>query len=118
SWPRPDDHHGLSGALRALGAEARRLVGGDAEDSGVVVETAVDCRYRGQSHEITVPAVDGFHAEHRRRNGYERSDAVVEVVALRATATRAPDVAIGDLPAPERLPAPVRGPAVVAEADC
>ena len=36
------------------------------------VTTAFDCRYAGQSHELTVPSVDDFPAEHRRRNGYAR----------------------------------------------
>ncbi|MFP3899666.1 MAG: hydantoinase/oxoprolinase family protein [Acidimicrobiia bacterium] len=116
SWPRPSDHHGLDGALAALAGECRGRVAGDGDD--VVVETAVDCRYVGQSHELTVPAVDAFHAEHRRRNGYARVDAPVEVVALRATATRPPGIASDDLPVDERLAGPVRGPAVIAEADC
>lgn len=118
SWPRPSDHHGLDGALAALAGECRRLVAGGGGGDDVVVETAVDCRYVGQSHELTVPAVDAFHAEHRRRNGYARVDAPVEVVALRATATRPPGIASDDLPVDERLAGPVRGPAVIAEADC
>ena len=67
------------------------------------METALDCRYRGQSHELTVPAVDGFHDEHRRRNGYARPGEPVEVVALRAVATRPPTVAADDLPTAARL---------------
>jgi N-methylhydantoinase A/oxoprolinase/acetone carboxylase beta subunit len=83
-----------------------------------MVETAVDCRYRGQSHELTVPSVDEFHDEHRRRNGYARPDEPVEVVALRAVASRAPTVAADELPAVVRLEGEVRGPAVIAEPDC
>jgi 5-oxoprolinase (ATP-hydrolysing) len=81
-----------------------------------VVETAVDCRYVGQSHELTVPTVDAFAAEHQRRNGYERRDTPVEIVALRARATSNSPLAVGDLPPPDRVE--VTGPAVVAEADC
>src|SRR5690606_33264182 len=118
SWPRPDDHRGLADALAALADEARRLVAGTGDPGTVAVETAVDCRYRGQSHEITVPAVEEFHAEHRRRNGYERPGAPVEVVAVRASATRPPEVLLDDLPSGDRIDRPVRGPAVIAEPDC
>jgi N-methylhydantoinase A len=58
----------------------------------IVIEAAVDARYRGQSFEIRVPAegwVEAFHAAHALRYGYRRDDAVVEAVTLRATA-RAP----------------------------
>jgi N-methylhydantoinase A len=46
-----------------------------------------DFRYRGQSHEITVPAgagaVERFHREHQRRFGYARRGEVVELVTVR-----------------------------------
>ncbi len=122
SWPTPDDHDGLDAALAALADEARSLVAGGATAdvvAEVTVETAVDCRYRGQSHELTVPTVAAFHDEHRRRNGYARPDDPVEVIALRAVASRPPALAGDDLPAPARLPrGPVSGPAVIAEPDC
>ena len=51
---------------------------------GVTSTTALDCRYAGQSHELTGADVDDFPAEHERRNGYARPDVAVEVVALRA----------------------------------
>jgi 5-oxoprolinase (ATP-hydrolysing) len=113
SWPTPTDHDHLGDAMRRLGAEAARLVG-----AGATVETWVDCRYAGQSHEITVPSIDEFHAEHRRRNGYERPGAAVEVIALRARATRPASTTIEDLPVDRRLDAPVLGPRVIAEPDC
>jgi N-methylhydantoinase A/oxoprolinase/acetone carboxylase beta subunit len=122
SWPTPDDHDGLDAALAALADEARSLVAGGATAdvvAEVTVETAVDCRYRGQSHELTVPTVAAFHDEHRRRNGYARPDDPVEVIALRVVARRPPALAGDDLPAPARLPrGPVSGPAVIAEPDC
>ncbi len=122
SWPTPDDHDGLDAALAALADEARSLVAGGATAdvvAEVTVETAVDCRYRGQSHELTVPTVAAFHDEHRRRNGYARPDDPVEVIALRAVASRPPALAGDDLPAPARLPrGPDSGPAVIAEPDC
>jgi N-methylhydantoinase A/oxoprolinase/acetone carboxylase beta subunit len=116
SWPTPDDRQRLAPALDALAADARALVGGTAD---VDVELAVDCRYRGQSHEITVTEVGAFHAEHRRRNGYARPDDPVEVIALRAVATRPPEVLPDALPDPDaRLASPRPGPAVIAEPDC
>ena len=116
SWPSPGDHDGLAEALAALADEARALVAGDTGDT---VETAVDCRYRGQSHELTVPTVGEFHDEHRRRNGYARPDDPVEVVAIRAVATRPPAVGADDLPdPPARLGDEQAGPTVLAEPDC
>jgi N-methylhydantoinase A/oxoprolinase/acetone carboxylase beta subunit len=115
SWPTPGDHTGLAGALAALADEARALVGA----ADAAVESAVDCRYRGQSHELTVAGVDEFHDEHRRRNGYARPEDPVEVVAIRAVATRPPGVAADSLPdPPARLERDRAGPAVIAEADC
>jgi N-methylhydantoinase A/oxoprolinase/acetone carboxylase beta subunit len=101
----------LAGALDDLGREAAALVGGSP-----LVTTTVDCRYRGQSHELTVPTPAHFHAEHRRRNGYSRPEAPVEVVALRARAVRDPVIDYDDLPAPERCGG--TGPAVIVEDDC
>ncbi|MEA2973785.1 MAG: N-methylhydantoinase [Actinomycetota bacterium] len=115
SWPTPADHAGLAEAAAALADEARRAVGGG-ED--VTVTTAVDCRYAGQSHELTVPSPDDFPAEHRRRNGYARPDAPVEVVAVRARARRPPPLAISDLPPPTTDRRPTAGPVVIVEPDC
>jgi N-methylhydantoinase A/oxoprolinase/acetone carboxylase beta subunit len=110
SWPTPGDHTGLADALAALSDEAAAALPG-----GTVV-TAVECRYAGQSHELRVPTVDDFAAEHARRNGYDRPGTPVEVVALRATARRPPAVEVGDLPPLKRSAAV--GPAVIAEPDC
>jgi N-methylhydantoinase A/oxoprolinase/acetone carboxylase beta subunit len=128
SWPTPDDHRDLGPALAALADRARALVAGSGESGSqgsppgatdIDVTTSLDCRYRGQSHELTVPGVAAFHDEHRRRNGYARPDDPVEVVALRATAVRPPAVAADDLPPPTgAVPEPVTGPAVVAQPDC
>jgi len=101
----------LPDALARVEREARERVGADA-----TVETAVDCRYAGQSHELTVASVAAFPAEHERRNGHVRPGAPVEVVAVRARAQIAAPQRITDLPAVER--AAVTGPAVVAEPDC
>jgi N-methylhydantoinase A/oxoprolinase/acetone carboxylase beta subunit len=111
SWPWPLDHDGLGDALRRLARKAADLVG-----DGARTETAVDCRYQGQSHEITVPRPADFHEAHLARNGFARPEAAVEVVALRATATVPAPLDIADLPAPTR--AGGTGPLTLVEADC
>ncbi len=113
SWPTPRDHTGLDAARDRLAGAVWALAGGA---DGTEVSTSLDCRYAGQSHELTVADVAGFHDEHRRRNGYDRPDQPVEVVAVRARARRPAPLRIGDLPAPERMWGP--GPAVLAEPDC
>jgi N-methylhydantoinase A/oxoprolinase/acetone carboxylase beta subunit len=109
SWPTPADHRGLDEAAADLGTEAATQLVDWAD-----VSISFDCRYVGQSHELTVPTVEAFHDEHERRNGYRRPDVPVEVVAIRATARSRKHLELPD--GPER--APVTGPAVVAEADC
>ncbi len=110
SWPSPASRDGLERALDVLARDAGALVG-----SGASVETFVDCRYAGQSHELTVGTPDEFHDEHRRRNGYERRDDVVEIVALRASAEGQHTLDVEQLPDVPRRAAD--GPAVVAEPD-
>jgi len=133
SWPDPADHHGVAAALAALATAAAEAVGADP----ATVEVAVDARYRGQSHELTVPmgtsgmpgaAGPGpgrlapealraaFGQRHRAFNGFERPDAPIEVIALRARAVGEVPVRIEDLPVPDRAAA--SGPAVVEEPDC
>jgi N-methylhydantoinase A/oxoprolinase/acetone carboxylase beta subunit len=98
-------------ASRELADEVRRLVG-----PGAVTETLLDVRYAGQSHELTVRSLGSFPEEHRRRNGYSRADAPLEIVALRARARIDSSLDITALPPIER-PTPA-GPAVIAEPDC
>jgi N-methylhydantoinase A len=59
------------------------------------VELFVDVRYEGQSHELRIPVegepsfvriVDAFHAAHRARYGFDRTDVPVEAVTFRAAA--------------------------------
>jgi N-methylhydantoinase A/oxoprolinase/acetone carboxylase beta subunit len=113
SWADPHDHRTLNAARDALAAEAVRRLG--APDPRV--ETWIDCRYAGQSHEITVTSVDAFHAEHERRNGYRRPHDRVEVTALRARASSPSTIDPTSLP-PIGDRRAVDGPAVVSEADC
>jgi N-methylhydantoinase A/oxoprolinase/acetone carboxylase beta subunit len=116
SWPDPLQHGGVDAALDVLAEEAVALVGHGDETGNVEVERLVDCRYEGQSHELTVNSADAFPAEHERRNGFSRPGAAVEVVALRVRARRPAPLTPHELPAVERPT--VRGPEVVAEADC
>jgi N-methylhydantoinase A/oxoprolinase/acetone carboxylase beta subunit len=119
SWPTPGDAEGVAEALRKLATEARAAVGGGEAQvsSDVDVSTALDCRYAGQSHELTVATVDAFPDEHQRRNGYARPGTPIEVVALRARAKRPPHLSYDDIgPAGDREPA--EGPTVLAEPDC
>jgi N-methylhydantoinase A/oxoprolinase/acetone carboxylase beta subunit len=113
SWAEPMEHAGIDRALDALAAEAAALVGGGPD---VDVERLVDCRYAGQSHELTVADPAAFAAEHERRNGFARPGAPVEIVALRVRARRPAPLAPDELPAVDRRA--VRGPEVVAEPDC
>lgn len=117
TWPTPADHEGLEEALATLGREAVEALVADAGGSAADVEvtTALDARYEGQSHALRVASVDGFAAEHRRHNGYDRPGHPVEVVALRATARRAPAVDPLRLRAVKRPS--MQGPAVVVEDD-
>jgi N-methylhydantoinase A/oxoprolinase/acetone carboxylase beta subunit len=114
SRPDPADRTDLDAVRDALAREVAGLDG--LAGLPVEVETFVDCRYAGQSHELTVADVDEFPAEHARRNGYARPGIPVEVVAVRARARGATALDPSDLPPQPRDR--VVGPAVAAEADC
>jgi N-methylhydantoinase A/oxoprolinase/acetone carboxylase beta subunit len=111
SYPAAAGDPAVSGVAADVGAQARALVGDDAD-----VEIAYDCRYVGQSHELTVASPADFPTEHERRNGHARPGAPVEVVAVRARATAAAPLDVTDLPAVARTK--VGGASVVAEPDC
>ena len=69
------------------------------------IKHALDMRYEGQSYELNIPyltetgtssretqtLIQKFHATHEQRFGYARTDAPVEVVNLRLTATAETD---------------------------
>ena len=108
------------GAGRAGRGGGRAGRGGGRAGRGggpVEVTTALDCRYAGQSHELTVPDVAAFAAEHERRNGYARPDSRVEVTAIRARARRPPLIDPARLATATERHAAV-GPCVLAEPDC
>lgn len=92
----------------------------------VAVGRSVDMRYRGQSHEISVPVVEGssaaaaedaFHRMHAEINGFARSDDPVEVVTVRSVAEGSAWLGWDDLPglAPGPLPQPGRRAMMVDE---
>ena len=112
SWPATADDIEIPTALEHLGREAAHALAEAVES----VELAVDCRYAGQSHELTVPSVASFPAEHQRRNGYTRPHHPIEVMALRATAVGRPGASVTGLPDVERQTGD--GPRVVTETDC
>jgi N-methylhydantoinase A len=65
-----------------LVAEARQGIGtGDAE-----TEVVYDCRFHGQSFELTVSDPADFPRAHEERYGFTEPDGTVEVVTVRATA--------------------------------
>ncbi len=103
-----DGPAGAQAALDALVAEALDDL------PGATIACAVDCRYRGQGHELAVPieqaadAAADFHALHRARHGWDRPDLQVEALAVRVTATRASGEPVLE-PTPA-VAAPVAGP--------
>jgi len=68
----------------------------------LAIERGCEMRYRGQSHELSVPEgadrVARFHAEHRRRFGFAEPGAPVEVVTIDVQASLPAD----SLPPPGR----------------
>ncbi len=66
--------------------------------NNVTLHYALDMRYKGQSHELTIPIdrspitdhrlpiTDDFHTAHQTRYGYHQPDAAVDIVTIRLTA--------------------------------
>jgi len=91
SYPAAADDPSVTAVAAALAGEARALVSADA-----AVEVAYDCRYVGQSHELTVPSPDVFEAEHERRNGHARAGAPIARVEGFEWHARSMEARIGD----------------------
>jgi N-methylhydantoinase A/oxoprolinase/acetone carboxylase beta subunit len=108
------ESEGVSVTQMTAGYDRWIFTGGPAP--AVQLDATFDCRYAGQSHELNVRSPLRFHREHRLRNGYERRDHPVEVVAVRARAWVESPVRMADLPDVDRVGAV--GPAVIAEPDC
>ena len=111
SWVGDPGGPELGAAREELAATALARLGGEGR-----VETLLDCRYGGQSHEITVGSLEEFHRQHEMRNGYSRPDWPVEVVAIRARAHRRSPLRPDELPATDRRGG--TGPTVISEPDC
>jgi N-methylhydantoinase A len=99
----------IDGAVgQVVDAVAGRLADSGAVD--IVASGYVDARYRGQSHETTVPyrrgegwevLLERFHKAHRERNGFAREGDPVEVVTVRAEGAARPLISWADLPTVE-----------------
>jgi N-methylhydantoinase A/oxoprolinase/acetone carboxylase beta subunit len=87
----------LEKEFSGLEARGRRDMKQDGfEDRDIQIERSLDCRYVGQSYEITVPFrkvgtaagayLDGFHARHQKLYSYHHADRPVEIVNLRIKA--------------------------------
>ena len=108
----------IAAVFAPLRAQARREMADEGHDpAALALRGALDLRYAGQSHELTVaapPDADGaamaaaFHAAHTARYGYARPEAAVELVTARLTATAAHT--------PPALPSFPAGPPAAGEA--
>lgn len=93
----------LAAAFAPLLAQGRAELAAEGfAGEAIVLERALDLRYRGQSFELTIPVdapdpgpdsgpdpaevAAAFHAAHAARYGYARPDAAVELVTVRVTA--------------------------------
>lgn len=107
----------VDAALDELADGVRRQFVGDGFEPAEV-RHAVDVRYTGQSHEITIDYRPGegwqalaerFHQVHARRNGFARPGDPVEAVTVRVTAVGRAALRWADLPELEPSGEPVRG---------
>jgi N-methylhydantoinase A len=81
----------FSSKLDPVFAELRRSIAGELkkeEWQGIAVfEPSCDIRYRGQGYELNLPytadVLKRFHAEHKRRYGYNSPERDVEIVTVR-----------------------------------
>ena len=112
SPPRVDLSSSVSGdtpvdaRVAALADRVARQLEDETGSVPVEVVTSVDVRYRGQSHETTVPYRAGegrgvlerrFHEAHFVRNGFAREGDPIETVTIRAAALGAPVLTWADL---------------------
>lgn len=103
----------LEAPTAAVIAEARRAL-----PDAKTIELVMDVRYRGQSHETSVPYRPGegwdvlsqrFHEAHLQRNGFARPDDAVELVTVRAEATGSPFLTWAEVPHAVEPGDPARG---------
>ncbi len=125
SPPRQDWSHtlmttdaaGLDSELQALGRRAEERLRADGVEP-IETRTAVDARYAGQSHELTVDYAPGegwdtlsrrFHRLHAERNGFDRPEDDVEAVTVRVEVTGRAALSWSELPAISPAGPPGRG---------
>jgi N-methylhydantoinase A len=81
------DRDAVAREIARLEAAVRREFA-PAERSRVRIERWAEVRYRGQSHELSIPVrgsiAERFHREHERRFGFEDRGRAVQVVTLEA----------------------------------
>ncbi|MGH2721856.1 MAG: hypothetical protein ACRDJO_09665, partial [Actinomycetota bacterium] len=106
--PDPRDVERILGELAHRATEALM----DQGSSPAELVRMVDCRYKGQWHELAVPADPigelpaRFAAEHRKRYGWDVPGEPVELVTFRVQARGAPpEITLPTLPAGGRGPA-------------
>jgi N-methylhydantoinase A len=75
---------GRAGHMQAFAALERRA---RAEMRGAKLARFADCRYAGQSYELTIPFGADFHAAHEKAYGFAMPDRAIETVTLRVRAT-------------------------------
>jgi N-methylhydantoinase A len=86
-WAELEEHFQ---PLKSRGLE--ELVAEGVAPADVSLSQALDMRYAGQSHELTVPVsagddvVRGFHQAHARRYGHQQREEPVEIVNVRVVA--------------------------------
>ena len=99
----------LSGDIAAVRTAAMDRFAASTGETAGAVDIRLDVRYLGQSHELSIPWVDGdgwdqiaaaFHETHRRRNGFARPDDPIEVVTVRAEVTGTAALDIGSVVPP------------------
>jgi len=75
---------GRAGHLQAFAALERRA---RAEMHAAKLARFADCRYAGQSYELTIPFGGDFHAAHEKAYGFAMPERAIETVTLRVRAT-------------------------------
>ncbi len=100
-----DDFAPIREAAGEIEAEIREALARAGFDDAEV-SFSVDARYLGQAHEISVPWLPGdelaqvrhrFDDVHRSRNGFDRPEDPVEIVAVRGVALATPALTIDDV---------------------
>ncbi len=120
------DGAALDAAVAGVMVQAAQSLAAASPGGRPQVTAYADARYRGQSHETSVPYRPGegweqlvarFHRAHRQRNGFDRPGDPVEVVTVRAEAVGPPALRWEDLPSSRPEGEAARGHREVLTAD-